>query len=155
MASKDHNNTTGWRARISSDPRVCHGKACIHGTRIFVSVVLDNLAAGRSEDQIVQDYRFEAGEPLAEPDVQERRAAAVVGFDVADKLFGGAAQAVGRTIRVAGREMTVKGVIAPKGRWRDGSVLSAATARFEAPRRLKRGVQADSVRTLRVGRDRR
>jgi putative ABC transport system permease protein len=48
--------------------------------------------------------------------VQERRAVAVVGFDVADKLFGGAAQAVGRNIRVAGREMTVKGVIAPKGR---------------------------------------
>jgi putative ABC transport system permease protein len=66
--------------------------------------------------QIVQDYRFEAGEPLAEPDVQERRAAAVVGVDVAVKLFGGAAQAVGRSIRVAGREMTVKGVIAPKGR---------------------------------------
>jgi uncharacterized protein (DUF433 family) len=56
MASKDDNNTTGWRARISSDPGVCHGKACIHGTRILVSVVLDNLAAGRAEDQIVQDY---------------------------------------------------------------------------------------------------
>jgi putative ABC transport system permease protein len=66
--------------------------------------------------QTVQDYRFEAGEPLTDPDVQERRAVAVVGFDVADKLFGGAAQAVGRNIRVAGREMTVKGVIAPKGR---------------------------------------
>jgi len=66
--------------------------------------------------QVVQDYRFEAGEPLADPDVQERRAAAVVGFDVADKLFGGADQAVGRNIRVAGREMTVKGVIARKGR---------------------------------------
>jgi putative ABC transport system permease protein len=66
--------------------------------------------------QVVQDYRFQAGEPLADPDVQERRAAAVVGFEVADKLFGGAAEAVGRNIRVAGREMTVKGVIAPKGR---------------------------------------
>jgi putative ABC transport system permease protein len=66
--------------------------------------------------QTVQDYRFEAGEPLTDPDVQERRAVAVVGFDVADKLFEGAAQAVGRNIRVAGREMTVKGVIAPKGR---------------------------------------
>jgi putative ABC transport system permease protein len=66
--------------------------------------------------QAVQDYRFEAGEPLTDPDVQERRAVAVVGFDVADKLFGGAAQAVGRSVRVAGREMTVKGVIAPKGR---------------------------------------
>lgn len=35
-----------WRDRIISDPAVCHGKACIRGTRIQVSVVLDNLAAG-------------------------------------------------------------------------------------------------------------
>jgi uncharacterized protein (DUF433 family) len=30
-----------WRERISVDPRVCHGKACIKGTRIMVSVILD------------------------------------------------------------------------------------------------------------------
>jgi putative ABC transport system permease protein len=66
--------------------------------------------------QVVQDYRFVAGEPLAEPDVQERRAVAVAGFDVADKLFGEPSRAVGQKIRVAGREITVKGVIAPKGR---------------------------------------
>ena len=45
-----------WRERISSDPNVCHGKSCIRGTRIFVSVVLDNLAAGRSPTEIVADY---------------------------------------------------------------------------------------------------
>ena len=45
-----------WRERISSDPNVCHGKSCIRGTRIFVSVVLDNLAAGRSPAEIVADY---------------------------------------------------------------------------------------------------
>ena len=45
-----------WRERISSDPNVCHGKSCIRGTRIFVSVVLDNLAAGRSPGEIVADY---------------------------------------------------------------------------------------------------
>jgi putative ABC transport system permease protein len=66
--------------------------------------------------QVVQDYRFIAGEPLAEPDVQERRAVAVAGFDVADKLFGEPSRAVGEKIRVAGREMTIKGVIARKGR---------------------------------------
>ena len=66
--------------------------------------------------QIVQDYRFAAGEPLADPDVEERRHVAVLGFEVADKLFGNAEQAVGRKIRVAGREMTVKGVIEAKGR---------------------------------------
>ncbi len=66
--------------------------------------------------QVVQDYRFIAGEPLADPDVQERRAVAVAGFDVADKLFGEPSRAVGQKVRVAGREMTIKGVIAPKGR---------------------------------------
>lgn len=42
--------------RISVDPKVCHGKACIRGTRIMVSVILDNLAEGRTPEQIVRDY---------------------------------------------------------------------------------------------------
>ena len=45
-----------WRAHISTDPAVCHGKACVKGTRIMVSVVLDNLAAGQSPDEIVHLY---------------------------------------------------------------------------------------------------
>lgn len=42
--------------RISVDPNVCHGKACIKGTRIMVSVILDNLAAGKSYKEILQNY---------------------------------------------------------------------------------------------------
>jgi uncharacterized protein (DUF433 family) len=45
-----------WRKRISVDPNVCHGKACIKGTRIMVSVVLDNLAAGEPVEQILKNY---------------------------------------------------------------------------------------------------
>lgn len=45
-----------WRDRITSDPDICHGKACIRGTRIFVSVILDNLAAKRTAEEIVADY---------------------------------------------------------------------------------------------------
>lgn len=45
-----------WRDHITVDPQVCHGKACIAGTRIMVSIILDNLAAGRSSEAIVQDY---------------------------------------------------------------------------------------------------
>jgi uncharacterized protein (DUF433 family) len=45
-----------WRDRITVDPRVCHGKACVKGTRIMVSVILDNLAAGESRDRILQNY---------------------------------------------------------------------------------------------------
>lgn len=50
---------TGWQDRISFDPHVCHGKPCIRGTRIMVSVILDNLAAGETVDAVVQDYRIE------------------------------------------------------------------------------------------------
>ena len=35
-----------WKGRISVDPNICHGKVCIKRTRIMVSVILDNLAAG-------------------------------------------------------------------------------------------------------------
>jgi len=45
-----------WQERISTDPLICHGKACIKGTRIMVSVVLDNLAAGISTAEIIQSY---------------------------------------------------------------------------------------------------
>lgn len=45
-----------WRERITVDPLVCHGKACIKGTRIMVSVILDNLAEGANEMEIVKSY---------------------------------------------------------------------------------------------------
>ena len=38
------------------DPNVRHGKACIRGTRIMVSVILDNLAAGESRESILKSY---------------------------------------------------------------------------------------------------
>ncbi|WP_437962539.1 DUF433 domain-containing protein (plasmid) [Sorangium sp. So ce119] len=45
-----------WHERIVTDPAVCHGKACIRGTRIMVSVVLDNMAAGLSPEEIMSSY---------------------------------------------------------------------------------------------------
>jgi len=45
-----------WKNQITVDPLVCHGKACIKGTRIMVSVILDNLAAGLSYDDIIKSY---------------------------------------------------------------------------------------------------
>jgi uncharacterized protein (DUF433 family) len=48
--------TPDWRDRISVDPNVCHGQACIAGTRVLVTVVLDNLAAGRTAEEILADY---------------------------------------------------------------------------------------------------
>lgn len=54
-----------WRARISIDPKVCHGKPCIRGSRVMVSVILDNLAEGRTPEQVVRDYP-----PLKNEDVK-------------------------------------------------------------------------------------
>lgn len=45
-----------WRNYITVDPNVCHGQACLKGTRITASVVLDNLAAGLAPDEIIQSY---------------------------------------------------------------------------------------------------
>ena len=45
-----------WKDHISVDPNICHGKACIKGTRIMVSVILDNLAAGESPERILASY---------------------------------------------------------------------------------------------------
>jgi len=45
-----------WRERIIVDPLVCHGKACIKGTRIMVSVILDNLAEGVTKAEILKSY---------------------------------------------------------------------------------------------------
>jgi putative ABC transport system permease protein len=64
---------------------------------------------------VVQDYAFAAGEPFSDVDLRQRRSVAALGFDVAEKLFGSAASAVGHTIRVRGVQLTVKGVIARKG----------------------------------------
>jgi uncharacterized protein (DUF433 family) len=43
-------------SRISVDPRICFGKPCIRGTRIWVSLLLDFLAAGATIDEILEDY---------------------------------------------------------------------------------------------------
>ena len=45
-----------WQERISVAPLVCHGKARIKGTRVMVSIILDNLAAGVSPKEILKSY---------------------------------------------------------------------------------------------------
>jgi uncharacterized protein (DUF433 family) len=61
--------------RISIDPNICFGKPCIKGTRIWVSLVLDFLAHGMSEAEILADY----------PDLEsgDIRAALAYGAEVA------------------------------------------------------------------------
>ena len=45
-----------WRDRITVNPEVCHGKPCIQGTRVLVSVILDNLAGGVTAAAILANY---------------------------------------------------------------------------------------------------
>lgn len=45
-----------WREYITVDPAVCHGQACVRGTRIPASVVLDNLAAGLTPEELIRSY---------------------------------------------------------------------------------------------------
>ncbi|MEO5798855.1 MAG: ABC transporter permease [Gemmatimonadales bacterium] len=85
--------------------------------------------------QLVQDYRFAAGQELTLPDLERRRAVVVLGWDVAYKLFPTPEMAIGKRIRVAGREFEVRGVTAKKGTTLgqsfDGFVLMPLTS-FEA-----------------------
>jgi uncharacterized protein (DUF433 family) len=45
-----------WQKRVSVNPAVCHGKPCIKGTRIMVSIILDYLRAGESQEEILRQY---------------------------------------------------------------------------------------------------
>ena len=42
--------------RISIEPARCGGKPCIRGTRIWVSLVLDLLATGMTEQEVLDEY---------------------------------------------------------------------------------------------------
>ena len=45
-----------WQDYISTDPAVCHGRACVTGTRVMVTVILDSLADGLGAEEIVEHY---------------------------------------------------------------------------------------------------
>ena len=59
-----------WREHIVVDPVVCHGQACIRGTRIPAAGVLDNRAAGRSVAEVLKSY----------PSLTEQAIHAAVGY---------------------------------------------------------------------------
>jgi uncharacterized protein (DUF433 family) len=48
-----------WQGRLVADPDVCHGRLCVKGTRVMVSVILDNLAAGESFREVIEGYAVE------------------------------------------------------------------------------------------------
>lgn len=62
-----------WQDRISVDPEVRSGKPCIKGTRITVYDVLEYLAGGMTEDEILRDF----------PDLKKEDIHACLGFAAA------------------------------------------------------------------------
>ena len=60
----------GWQDRVSVNPAVRSGKPCIRGTRISVYDVLEYLAGGMSEDEILSDF----------PDLQREDIRAALSF---------------------------------------------------------------------------
>ena len=83
-----------------------------YGTKTLGDVAIFGVTAPY---QVIQDYSFASGRPLSEVDDRERRQVAVVGADVADRLFENV-DPVGRDIRIMGSRFTIVGVIAKKGR---------------------------------------
>jgi uncharacterized protein (DUF433 family) len=70
-----------WRDRISIDPRIHHGKPCIKGTRVPVSVIVGSIADGDTPARII-----EAWPHLTRDDIEAalRFAAATAG--IADRI---------------------------------------------------------------------
>ena len=48
--------TDDLQAMVIRDPHVCHGQAVVRGTRIMVSIILDALADGMTEAEIIAEY---------------------------------------------------------------------------------------------------
>jgi len=65
--------------RISINPRICFGKPCIKGTRIWVSLILDLLAEGITNKEIRKEYP-----QLEEEDI---RAAIAYGSEIARERY--------------------------------------------------------------------
>ena len=82
------------------------------GTRSLGDVAIMGVTAPY---QVIQDYAFASGRPLSDVDVLQRRSVAVIGADVAEKLFENV-DPLGKDLRVHGNHFTIVGVVAKKGR---------------------------------------
>jgi uncharacterized protein (DUF433 family) len=76
---RGYNAVMDWQARISVNPAVRSGKPCIKGTRITVYDLLEYLAGGMSENEILDDFpdltRDDLRAALAFAAARERRLA--------------------------------------------------------------------------------
>ena len=51
--------------RIAADPAICGGRPCVKGTRMRVSDILDMLASGTTDEEILQDYPYLDADDIA------------------------------------------------------------------------------------------
>jgi uncharacterized protein (DUF433 family) len=51
--------------RIEIDPRICHGKPVIRGTRVLISTILGALSGGDTVEQVLEDYPAISAEDVA------------------------------------------------------------------------------------------
>ena len=79
IGRRDYNSSVDWHQRISVNPSIRSGKPCIRGTRITVYDILEYLAGGMSEDDILRDFpdltRDDIRAALAFAAARERRLA--------------------------------------------------------------------------------
>ena len=45
-----------WREHLVRNPAICHGALCAEGTRVLVTVILDNLAEDAGRDEMLHSY---------------------------------------------------------------------------------------------------
>ena len=71
--------------RIETDPEICHGKPCIKGTRIIISIILEWLEAGKTFEEIMEAYPELSKEDLsatvryARKSIEEEKSASTSG----------------------------------------------------------------------------
>lgn len=45
-----------WKDHLTRDPEVCHGQLCAKGTRVLVVNILDSLAEGATQKDVLLSY---------------------------------------------------------------------------------------------------
>lgn len=58
-------STNDLLSRISSDPDICGGRPCIKGTRMRVSDIVEALAHGASQQELLTDFDYLTAEDIA------------------------------------------------------------------------------------------
>jgi uncharacterized protein (DUF433 family) len=63
--ARPESSSRNFLARISVDPAICGGRPCIKGTRMRVSDIVDMLAYGATQDEILADFPYLTAEDIA------------------------------------------------------------------------------------------